>query len=410
MPFVAEVTPTSTLADVRGHLLAAAQYGIELRSRPADQRGDTYETDVRSAIDFINMFDPFERAMAAGSQPVPTAPEARGPSAAFGDLEQRQVPPGREFTDTDEYRAFAARGGRGSYEHEVRNLIWSETTNNPGAGVWRPVGSPELRPGTARQRRLFVRDVMSVQATGLSSIPYIREVNAATHETGAGNTGEASAKTEVTMQFEQVDAPVRKISAWIPATTEILADAPTLAGYINTRLTYMILLREEQQVLKGTGTAPELRGIVNTVGVQTQAAVNNDVPATVGLAIGKIELADGEADAVIINPGDYWAQMTTRRATQFDLGFGGMAPAQQEAFTWGLAAIRTRALPTLESLVGSFAMGSTLFQREGVNIAVSDQHSDYFIFNKVAIRGEERVALAVHRPDWYVVTTLDITA
>jgi len=212
------------------------------------------------------------------------------------------------------------------------------------------------------------------------------------------------------MQFEQVDAPVRKISAWIPATTEILADAPTLAGYINTRLTYMILLREEQQVLKGTGTAPEIRGITETVGTQTQTAVNNDVPATVGLAIGKIELADGEADAVVMNPGDYWAQLTTRRSTFFDSSGSGAAPAQQEAFTWGLAAIRTRALPTLESLVGSFAMGSTLFQREGVNIAVSDQHSDYFVFNKVAIRAEERIALAVHRPDWFVEAAVDITA
>jgi hypothetical protein len=59
------------------------------------------------------MFDPFERAMSAGSQPVAPIPAASGPQAAVGELEQRQVPPGREFTDTDEYRAFAQRGGRG---------------------------------------------------------------------------------------------------------------------------------------------------------------------------------------------------------------------------------------------------------------------------------------------------------
>jgi len=408
MPFVAEVTATSTVTDVRSQLLAAGQYALELRSRPVDKRGDTYEADVKSAIDAINFLDPIETALTRAAAP---APEVRGPRAAFDETESRQINPGREFVDSDGYREFCQRGGRGTYEAEVRTLLISEPSGTgTGAGVWRPVGTPELRPGTARQRRLFVRDVINVQATGLSSIPYIRELNAATNETGAANTSEGSAKAEVTMQFEQVDAPVRKITAWLPATTEILADAPTLQGYINTRLTYMILLREEQQVLKGTGTAPQIPGITETVGTQTQAAVNNDVPATIGLAIGKIELADGEADAVVMNPGDYWASMTTRRSTFFDNANGGTAPAQQEAFTWGLTAIRSRALPTLEALVGSFRMGATIFQREGVNIAVSDSHNDFFIQNKVAIRAEERIALAIHRPDWFVETVVDITA
>ena len=406
MPFVAEVSATSTVTDVRSQLLAAGQYALELRARPADQRGDTYEADVKSAIDAINFLDPVETALTRAAAPVP---EVRGPRAAFEQLEQARVSPGREFTEGEGYAAFSQRGGRGTYEAEVRTLLLSENTD-PGAGIWRPVGSPTLQTGTIRQQRLFVRDVLSVQSTGLSSIPYIRELNAATNEGGAQMTAEASAKAEVTMQFEQADAPVRKITAWLPATTEILADAPTLRGYIDNRLAYMILLREEAQVLAGDGNAPNLEGVTVVTGKQTQAAVNNDVPATVGLAISKIELVDGEADAVAINPGDYWAAMTTRHSTQFDMGFGGMAPAQQEAFLWGLRAIRTRALASLTSVVGSWRLGATLFQREGVAVTVSDSHSDYFVFNKVAIKGEERVALAIHRPDFFVVTTLDITA
>ena len=51
-----------------------------------------------------------------------------------------------------------------------------------------------------------------------------------------------------------------------------------------------------------------------------------------------------------------------------------------------------------------------IFDRMGVTVRQSDSHSDYFILNKVAILAEERLALAVFRPDYFVSTTLDITA
>jgi len=418
MPYAPTVKADDGLPEIRQHLLGAGHYLRDLRAQPEDKRdAKTYPDDVRSAVEFINMFDPVEKALEAGDRAerakavadADAKRKANGPRAAFEELEEARTTPGREFVAAEGYKEWAERGGRGSFEAEVRTLLLSENTD-PAAGVWRPVGTPTLATGAIRQQRLFVRDVLSVSPTGLSSVPYIRELNAATNEAGALTTSEGSAKAEVTMQFVQADAPIRKITAWIPATTEILADAPTLRGYIDNRLRYMIMLREEAQVLAGDGTAPNIRGITETVGTQTQAAVNNDVPATIGLAIGKIELVDGEADAVAMNPGDYWAALTTRHSTQFDMGFGGNAPAVQEAFTWGLAAIRTRAFASLSALVGAFRLGATLFQREGVTVRVGDQHSDYFVTNKVAILAEERVGLAVHRPDFFVETTLDITA
>lgn len=411
MPYQSTLAADSTLEQVRDDLRGAAAYALELRARPADQRGDGWEADVRSAVDHINFVDPIERGLAAADRAERDrrAGETRGPRGAFaGAAGDEARSPGVEFTTAEGYDEWAS-SQRGVFQAEVRTLLWSDTAGGTGAGLFRPVGQPYLRAGTERQARLFVRDLLNVQETGLSSVPYIREFAALTNETGAAMTAEASAKAEVTMQFEQVDAPVRKITAWVPATTEILGDAPTLRGYIDNRLAYMVLLREEVQVLNGNGTAPNLRGILQTTGIQTQSAVNNDVPATLGQAIGKVENVDGEADGVAINPVTYWAAMTTRYSTQFDNANGGNAPAQQEAFTWGLRAVRSRSMASLQALLGSYRMGATLFQREGVVIKVGEQHSDYFTTNRVAIVAEERIALAVHRPDWFVDATLDIT-
>lgn len=424
MPFTPTLADTADLTEVRSKLTEAAAYAAGLQAVPADKRDDAWKADARSAIDFIQTMDPVERVMSAAEarKAADDAAEAEkrdaeerrkrgiaGPTAAFLAAEEERVTPGREVTAADGYEDFAARGGRGTFETEVRTLLTSGTTD-PAAGIWRPVGQPYMRAGTERRQRLFVRDLISVQPTGLASVPYIRELNAATNEGGAQTTSEGSAKAEVVMQFEQQDAPIRKITAWIPATSEILADAPTLRGYIDSRLAYMILLREEAQVLAGNGSAPNLRGITETTGTQIQAAVAGDVPATIAAAFGKIENVDGDPDGVAMNPLDFWGAIATRHANQFDNGFGGNAPAEMSSITWGERVVRTRALAEGSAIVASWFLGATLFQREGVTIRVGDQHSDFFTTNKVAILGEERVGLAVHRPDWFVETAIDLTA
>jgi HK97 family phage major capsid protein len=429
VPFQPTLTEKPDAAELRTHLRAAADYVIDLQAKPHDQRGDGFAEDVRSGIDFLQTFDPIERVVSeaeareAQAEADKRAREAaeraeraglRGPSASFaGDAEQPRSP-GAEVVLADGYEDFAKRGGHGMFEVEVRALLTTgdDDAIGSGAGIWRPVGTPTLNASAIRARRLFVRDLLSTGQTGLSSIPYIRELNAATNETGAAMTSEGSAKAEVTMEFTPADAPVRKITAWLAATTELLADAPTLRSYIDNRLTYMVLLREELQVLKGNGTAPNLEGVMIVTGHQTQTAVAGDVPATFAAAYGKIENVDGDPDGVAMNPLDFWGAISTRHATQFDNGFGGNAPADvvQGSLSWGERVVRTRSLDAGEAVAASWAMGATLLTRSGVSIRVGDQHAEYFIENKVAVLAEERVALPIWRPDFFVDVDIDLTA
>ena len=210
----------------------------------------------------------------------------------------------------------------------------------------------------------------------------------------------------------QDNAIIQKIAAWIPVTDEVLQDAPLLASYINGRLTYMVAVREQQQVLNGSGTAPQIRGVLNFSGIQTQAAINDDPYAGIGLAAGKIENVDGFADGVAMNPTTYWLGVVERYSTQFagDAVGNGTAPFGTPTPTiWGLPVIRTRGLAANTNVVGNWRMGATLFDRMSVTIRQSDSHSDYFIKNQVAILAEERIGLAVHRPDFFVNTTTNFT-
>lgn len=393
----------------------------ELRTLPADKRGDTYDRDRRNASAELTDLDrEFNEARSREQYQLELAamerslalPEARGGDAS-GQSPREARTAGDIVTQTADYLGeMRARGDNGGIE--VRNLLESGSAFGSGSGVFVPPGTPYLASGTLQRRRLFVRDLIPVQQTGLASVPYIQEVNAFTNESGAATVSEGSAKPEVTAEFTQADAPLRKIAAWIQVTMEALEDAPTLAGYINTRLSYMVLLEEEDQVLQGNGTAPNISGILDQSGIQTQTATNNDVPATIADAVAKVELKDGMADGVAMNPGDYWASISERRSTSFDgeahssgtpIPFG--APPDT---LWGLPVVRTRTLASLTCIVGCWGIGATIFEKGGVRIKSTDSHASLFISNTEVVLAEKRTGLAVHRPDWFVNTTLDITA
>lgn len=424
MPFAPTLPERPSARQVADQLLEAGQYLHGLRATPQDS--DDWKRDVRSATDFILSYDPIMEAIKAQEEvaileQMLKGVKERGPRGATRELgNPGNRTAGDLYTDRDEYRAYAARHAFGHeyLEYELKGMPYAHNalyrdnraliTTLPGSGddfltVAQPV------PPVPRERRLFIRDLMTVQTTGLSHVPYIRESDPVGGEGGASAVAEGSAKPEVSMNWTLDDAPVRKIAAWVPITEEVIEDAPTLRGYIDGRLTYLLAIREENDVLTGPGTGVRLKGITafGAEGLQTQA-MGTDRMVSLGLAIGKIENVDGEADGMAINPITFWTMITDRQAEQFDgsgsigvstIGFPFVAP---NVGPWGLPCVRSRALPTEQAIVGAWRMGATLFDRMQTVIRVGNQHSTYFIENKIVVLAEERVALAVHRPDYFV--------
>lgn len=403
-----DLHPDATLSDVRSALADGARTLLELRSRPADQRGETFAADAKEVVDFIHDANAIEQALAAHERAA-RENEPRGPSTGSVDLANERRSMGDQVIGSDGYEAWATRGRAGGpYVAEVRNLLGGFTAGayDTNADGFLAVGSPVYLPAAAPRRRLFLRDVLSVQQTGLRVVPYVRETTAITNETGAAMTSEGSAKTEVTMQFENHSAIIEKITAWVPATDEILTDAPTLRGYIDTRLAYMLSIREDDQIVNGNGTSPQITGVETVSNTQTQSTPTGDFPGIIGNSIAKVENVYGEPNAVIANPLDYWAAVIKRWSTSPDNSGNGNAPAAEAGITWGLPAVRTRAVASGKAYVGDFRIGATLFDRQQTTIRVGDQHSDYFTRNLVVVLAEKRIGIAWHRPDLIVKATV----
>jgi HK97 family phage major capsid protein len=420
-----ELNPGPTSTELREKCREAADKLLNLRSTPADKRGDDFAVQLRDAATELHDFDALEQRTSRDEQRAfeqlvwdqavadhearaadPNQRGSRGPTAAGAETGEHRTA-GQMFVESD---AYTQRGSHNIGETEVRNLLTGSSIGTSGSDNLALIGQPYLHTPSLRRRRFFVRDLMSVETTGLQVIPYVQELNALTNETGAGTVMEASAKPEVTMQFTPAEAPVRKIAAWVQVTEEAFADAPTLRAYVDSRLAYMLLVEEEDQLINGNGTAPNISGILDQTGLQTQAAVDNDLAATIGLAAGKVENVDGSFDGTAINPITYWEGVVERHTGTMD---GGHVDANVPFGTppplWGEAVVRTRALAADKAIVGNWQQGATIFDRMGTTIRSTDSHASLFISNTLVVLAEKREALAVWRPDFFVDVTLNFT-
>ena len=68
---------------------------------------------------------------------------------------------------------------------------------------------------------------------------------------------------------------------------------------------------------------------------------------------------------------------------------------------WGLPVVPTTAIAENTVLIGRFGGGEAahVVMRQGLDLAVSDSHSDFFLKGKLAIRATMRVGLVVYRQE-----------
>ena len=67
---------------------------------------------------------------------------------------------------------------------------------------------------------------------------------------------------------------------------------------------------------------------------------------------------------------------------------------------WGLNVVPSTVVNAGTMLVGKFGGGDAaqVIMREGVDLAVSDSHSDFFAKNQLAIRLTMRLGFAIYKP------------
>lgn len=401
----------ATALKCRDHIVRAAsgtEPAITGRLMTAEERGaiDAALADAEAVQTRITGMQSDANLIARLDQIRPAASGSSTTSA--GPMDRRSI--GQQFTQNADVKQFIQQGGH------RRNGAWASppvecfnpftlrgttVTEDPASGGKLLV--PQYMPGIQPLlfKRLVVADLMASGQASSNTIIYMVET---TFTNAAATVAEGAAKPESALVFDQKTDPVSKIAHWLPVTEELLEDVPAIQSYIDARLTLGVQLAEEDQLLNGNGTPPNLMGIMNRAGLATAVARNAGAspPETNADAILRQISAIATSafiypDGVVLNPTNWFTIATSKDTTGQYFG-GGPFSSLPTATIWGTPVALTPSIVANTALVGAFGTMSQVFRKGGIRVEASNSHQDFFIKNLVAIRAEERLALAVYRP------------
>lgn len=319
-----------------------------------------------------------------------------------GDVKHESF--GQKFVNGEDYKSWVAKAGlsgpRGRIDMNFNAAITTLTTDADGS-AGDLVQSTRL-PGVIAppDRRMTVRDLISPGRMDGNTLEYVKETG---FTNNAAPTAETVKKPESTMKFDLVSTTAKVIAHFVKASRQILSDASQLQSYIDGRLRYGLAFKEEQQLLNGDGTGQNLLGIIP----QATAFVAPFDPAgtetnidNIRLAMLQAFLAEYPATGHVMNPID-WARIELLKDTTGRYIIGN-PQGSIGATLWNLPVVETQAIAEDKFLTGAFKLGAQLFDRWQARVEVATENEDDFVKNMVTILAEERLALAVYRPEAFI--------
>jgi HK97 family phage major capsid protein len=314
------------------------------------------------------------------------------------DVEGAQVKSaGHQLIDDIRFKSFVENQTRGVISIAVKAPMLSAAVTSGVPGVLMPQQLPGILP--LLRQRLFLRGLISPGTTGAAAIAYVRQTG---FTNAAAIVAEGTVKPQSGITFDTQIVHVATLAHIFKAAKQLLDDFAGLQSTVDDELRFGIAVLEEAQLLYGDGTGLNLHGIIPQASVYVPAFVPANLSRidTLRLAMLQAVLAKLPATGIVLHPTD-WARIELTKDAQG--GYIWSNPVQLGTPTmWGLPIVETPAIVEGTFLTGAFQGGAQIFDREQVNVVVATQNEDDFVRNLITIRCEERLALAIKRPESFI--------
>lgn len=390
---------TASIEEATGKFNAKAEEALKEAQKNGKLSAETKETVDKMASE-LNALKEAEKTL----------------KASMGELEQHvaQMPlanakqvvesVGQQVISAEALKTFAASVAA-SQRISIPVKAALLTANVPGNIV-----APDRLPGidTAPKQRLFIRDLIAPGTTASNTIYWVQQTG---FTNNAAAVAENTTKPYSNIEFAEKITPARTIAHLFKASKQILDDFAQLQSQVDAEMRFGLKYVEEQEILFGDGTGAHLEGIIPQASAFSAAfqVENQNGIDDLRLAMLQAQLARFPASGHVLHFID-WAKIELTKDT-----LGRYILANPAALTgptlWGLPVVATEATAFQgKFLTGAFSAGAQIFDREETNVVISTENADDFEKNMITIRCEERLALAVKRPEAFVYGSFTVPA
>ena len=326
---------------------------------------------------------------------------------------------GEQFLDSATFadmRASEFRNLGGSVAMEGKDVFSAMGGNVSipalGSAQQLPWQNRTLRPG--RVRDLFPHETTTaavlygIRETGFTNnAAFVAERRAAngTSAPVGDATDVYGLKPKSNVSIETITYPISTLAHLMDVHKNVLADEPRLRGMLDRDMVDGVKMVEDEAILYGNGTGENLRGIINTTGVQTYLQVSPDKKsAAIRRAATRAMLAYFQPTGIVLHPYD-WEDIELEEDGHGAYRIAVSVTTGAETRLWRMSVVETPAILQDKFLLGSFGQGARIYDREQVSVTVSTENRDNYERNVVTLRCEERLGLEVPRPESFVYGT-----
>lgn len=323
---------------------------------------------------------------------------------------------GEQLVDSDAYKAYKEQGVKGIDSKGDFSPYEYKTTLNTTGYPPESLRTPGILETALRDPDSVIGLFDQIE-TNQNAYVYLEETTFTNNAGAVAEAADISTSNEGALAFTERTESIRKMATFLPVTDELLADVAGVQGYVNSRLSTMMKLNMDNQLINGNGTAPNLTGVLNKSGINTfdYSSYSGELGRLGQIYQAITEIRKDvftEADSIVMHPSDWYQIVTAVNdfAGTSSAGYAAKNPlfvvaggfgADAAPRIWGLKVVPSTVIAEGTALVGKFGGGEAahVVMRQGVDLAVSDSHSDFFAKNQLAIRLTMRLGFPIYRAE-----------
>lgn len=265
------------------------------------------------------------------------------------------------------------------------------------AGQFGDTWAPTVAPA---HEMVHARNVIPVSPTSKDNIKYIQFT---AKEGAIAPTAQGATKPAIDWTLTVKNAVVKKIAGNVTVTTEFIDDIEGSSSFLASELPKAYYDVEDFQIFKGDGTGENQLGLFSVATAMTYTGtvtIASNRWDKLARGISQARMTKRGITAAFLSPVDFMELLINKTAAgQYTYpAIYGDAPLMIA----GIPIYQHTVITPGTALIGDFASGVRIFEREAPVVKYSYEHANNFTSNLVTVQIEARIALPIYYPETFI--------